>query len=430
MKKIELSLPGMLILLFAAALFTSCQDKSFEEITYSANVPVYMGFSEFRKSVKRTEPQQLENTGKIYFKDNYLYINELNKGIHVIDNSNPASPVQVTFLNIPGNLDIAIRGNILYADSFIDLVAIDISDPMNPLEIDRVENAFPNVLPVFDYSYPVYGLDFEKGVVVAWETREVTELVEKGNFYQKETLRFDGMGVPSVGTNEVSIGHSTTGVAGSMARFTISNEYMYAVHNNAMKLFNIAATPGITTGPEIMLDRQVETIFPYGNHLFLGTTTGMLIYSLSNPASPTFVSVFEHINSCDPVVIEGNYAYVTLRSGTQCNGFTNQLDVVDISSLAHPIKVKSYPMFNPHGLGIDNNILFICDGDAGLKVYNATDPMNIHMNQIAHFQDIKTYDVIPVNGLLMLIGADGLYQYDYSDLNNLTLISQIPVVHP
>lgn len=430
MKKIELSLPGMLILLFAAALFTSCQDKSFEEITYSANVPVYMGFSEFRNSVKRTEPQQLENTGKIYFKDNYLYINEFNKGIHVIDNSNPASPVQVTFLNIPGNLDIAIRGNILYADSFIDLVAIDISDPMNPLEIDRVENAFPNVLPVFDYSYPVYGLDFEKGVVVAWETREVTELVEKGNFYQKETLRFDGMGVPSVGTNEVSIGHSTTGVAGSMARFTISNEYMYAVHNNAMKLFNIASTPGITTGPEIMLDRQVETIFPYGNHLFLGTTTGMLIYSLSNPASPTFVSVFEHINSCDPVVIEGNYAYVTLRSGNQCNGFTNQLDVVDISSLAHPIKVKSYPMFNPHGLGIDNNILFICDGDAGLKVYNATDPMNIHMNQIAHFQDIKTYDVIPVNGLLMLIGADGLYQYDYSDLNNLTLISQIPVVHP
>jgi hypothetical protein len=430
MKKINHSIPGMLILLFAAALFTSCQDKSFEEITYTANVPVYMGFSEFRNSVKRTEPQQLENPGKIYFKDNYLYINELNKGIHVIDNSNPASPVQVTFLNIPGNLDIAIRGNILYADSFIDLVAIDISDPMNPLEIDRVENAFPNVLPMFDYGYPVYGLDFEKGIVVAWETREVTELVEKGNYYQKETLRFDGMGVPSLGTNEVSIGHSTTGVAGSMARFTISNEYMYAVHNNAMKLFNIASTPGITKGPEIMLDRQVETIFPYGNHLFLGTTTGMLIYSLANPASPAFVSVFEHISSCDPVVIEGNFAYVTLRSGTECNGFTNQLDVVDISSLAHPIKVKSYPMFNPHGLGIDNNILFICDGEAGLKVYNATDPMSIHMNQIAHFQDIKTYDVIPVNGLLMLIGADGLYQYDYSDLNNLTLISQIPVVHP
>jgi hypothetical protein len=156
----------------------------------------------------------------------------------------------------------------------------------------------------------------------------------------------------------------------------------------------------------------------------------MLIYSLANPASPAFVSVFEHISSCDPVVIEGNFAYVTLRSGTECNGFTNQLDVVDISSLAHPIKVKSYPMFNPHGLGIDNNILFICDGEAGLKVYSATDPMSIHMNQIAHFQDIKTYDVIPVNGLLMLIGADGLYQYDYSDLKNLTLISQIPVVHP
>ena len=56
--------------------------------------------------------------------------------------------------------------------------------------------------------------------------------------------------------------------------------------------------------------------------------------------------------------------------------------------------------------------------------------MNIHMNQIAHFPDIKTYDVIPYNGLLMMVGSDGLYQYDYSDLANISLISRIPVVQP
>jgi hypothetical protein len=87
-------------------------------------------------------------------------------------------------------------------------------------------------------------------------------------------------------------------------------------------------------------------------------------------------------------------------------------------------------LFNPHGLGIDDKILFVCDGDAGLKVFDATDPMEIHLHQLAHFPDIKSYDVIPMEGVLMMIGADGLYQYDYTNLSNLHLISQIPVVKP
>jgi hypothetical protein len=85
-------------------------------------------------------------------------------------------------------------------------------------------------------------------------------------------------------------------------------------------------------------------------------------------------------------------------------------------------------MFNPHELGIDSNVLFICDGDAGLKIYDAADPMEIHLNQLAHFPEIKAYDAIPLNGVLMMIGADGLYQYDYSNISEIVLLSSIPVV--
>ncbi|MFH1119377.1 MAG: hypothetical protein V1775_06100 [Bacteroidota bacterium] len=430
MKTANRTLTGFFFLISSILLLSGCKDNSYEEITYKANVPVYMGLEEFRGAVKRTSPQPLENPGKIYFKDNYLFVNEYHKGVHVINNSNPSAPNPVAFIEIPGNVDIAIRNNILFADSFIDLVAVDITDPSNPVEVDRVEDAFPNVLPPLDYTFPVYGLDFTKGVVIGWETKDVTEVVERGSDFNKEVLVFDGLGVAAIGGNEVSIGPSASGISGSMARFTINTDFMYAVHNNNLKVFNIAVTPGITTGNVVALDRQVETIFPYNNKLFLGTTTGMMVYDLSSPANPTFLSEFTHINSCDPVVVEGNLAYVTLRSGTQCNGFTNQLDVVDISSLTNPFLVKSYPMYNPHGLGIDNHTLFICDGDAGLKVYDATDPMEIHMHQLAHYADIKTYDVIPYNGLLMMIGADGLYQYDYSDLDSLKLLSHIPVVIP
>lgn len=429
MKTYIRSLTGFLMLSFILGMVTSCQDKTYEEITYKAQVPIVMGFDEFRSAVTKSGPQELVTPGKIYFKDNYIFVNEFQEGIHVIDNSNPEAPQIITFITIPGNMDMAIKGNILYADSYIDLVAIDISDPANPVEVDRIEDAFPNVLPpVEDFSMPVYGLDFTKGVVVGWETKEVTEVVERENssgFGGK--IMEDATGRMTWGQNEVSINPATTGIGGSMARFTLVGENLFALHNNNLKQFNVGTVPGMTTGVSVPLAYQVETLFPNGNNLFMGTTTGMVIYNVSNPSSPQFVSVFQHINSCDPVVIEGNYAYVTLRSGTQCNNFTNQLDVVNISSLEHPYLEKSYPMYNPYGLGIDNHILFICDGDAGLKVYDATNPLEINLHQLAHFENIKTYDIIPYDGIAMMIGEDGLYQYDYSNLDSLRLLSHLPI---
>lgn len=422
----------VVLLLALASITQSCRDRVFEEMTYMANVPVYMEFDQFRAAVKKSSSRELVSPGKIYFKDNILYINESLEGVHIIDNSNPASPQKIGFIEIPGNVDIAIRGNILYADSFIDLVAIDISNPDQPAEVDRIKNAFPNVLPPLDFSIPVYGLDFTKGVVIGWEEKEVTEVVERGTGYRGDKLYFDAIGRPQIGSggNEVSLPGSSSGIGGSMARFTIIESFMYAVHNNSLKVFNIGSTPGMQKGTDIQVPRVIETIYPFQGRLFLGTTTGMLVYGLNDPARPAFISEFNHVNSCDPVVVADTIAYVTLRSGTECNGFTNQLDLINISNLSNPQLIKTYPMHNPHGLGIDNGLLFICDGDAGLKVFDASNPYQITQNQIAHFQNIKTFDVIPYNGILMLIGADGLFQYDYTDPSNLVLLSSILVQKP
>ena len=103
----------------------------------------------------------------------------------------------------------------------------------------------------------------------------------------------------------------------------------------------------------------------------------------------------------------------------------NQLDVVDVADLANPKKVKSHSMINPHGLGIDDGNLFISEGDHGLKIMDASDPHNISL--LRHITDIKTYDVIPYKGVLMVTGRDGIIQYDYSDINDLKHLSTIPV---
>lgn len=407
--------------------FWACSEKEFDEVTYEANVPVYMGFEEFRSSFKKGDSRGIEYPGKIYFKDDYLFINEVNKGVHVIDNTDPSNPVAVAFYEIPGNVDMAIRGNILFADSYIDLVAIDISRVLQPEEIGRLKNAFPNVLPPVKGYLPMAPVDRDLGVVVGWKEDVVTERVPKGTFWRGHFWKW-GMERTFTADMTFSGGGESIGVAGSMARFMLYDHYLYAVTNpHVLRTIDVSSPLQMAAIDSITTWREMETLFRHKEHLFIGTTTGMLIYSLSTPARPEFVSNFDHVQACDPVVVANDIAYVTLRTGNACFGASNQLDVIDIIDIKNPRLLKSYPMFNPHGLGIDHPILFICDGADGLKVYDATNPLAIASNMLAHFRQIDTYDVIPLGDVLLMIGHDGLFQYDYSDPTDIRLLSHLQI---
>ena len=169
-------------LIVLSAAMTACNDKTTELITYEANVPVYMSFSDFRASFEKSEPVEIYHPGKMYFKDDHLFINEYGKGIHVIDNSDPHNPQKIAFYEIVGNIDMAIKGNILFADSFIDLLAIDISDVNNPVEVDRIENVFPEIVPEGDIWFPYANVDKSKGVIVDWEVKKITEEISKDGY--------------------------------------------------------------------------------------------------------------------------------------------------------------------------------------------------------------------------------------------------------
>ena len=411
----------ILVPLFLVILAYSCKDE--DNYSYEVLSPVYMEFAEFRTPLKSLPARDIKQAGKIYFKDNYIFLNEVNKGIHVIDNSNPRWPEIIAFYEITGNVDLAIRGNTLFADSYIDLVAIDISIINNPVEVGRLENAFPEVLPIpGDPAIPLAWdeIDRNKGVIVDWKTTKRT-----GQGPYQWFWRGDARIMATSGGVMESAG---AGVAGSMARFMLNEEYLHSIAQPfVLKTIDVSSPENMIQTDSTYTWREMETLFRYDGHLFVGTTTGMVIYSLENPSKPEFVSELNHINACDPVVVENGIAYVTLRAGTWCMNTTNQLDVIDISDITRPKLLKSYPMFNPHGLGIDNGTLFICDGADGLKIYDATNPLAVQSNMIAHFKAIDTYDVIPLGEVLLLIGQDGLFQYDYSDLTNITLLSHIKV---
>ena len=234
---------------------------------------------------------------------------------------------------------------------------------------------------------------------------------------------FSGNGVQSSTSGE---GSSNTGIGGSMARFTIVGDYLYTVDSYNLKSFDISDQLNPEFREEVNLGWGVETIFPYDNNLFIGTQSGMHIYSLEKREKPSWISTYEHITSCDPVVVQGDYAYVTLRGGAECQNFNNQLDIIDISELEQPSLFKTYPMINPHGLGIDDNCLFITEGEYGLKMYDITNIDDIILKK--HFKDISSIDVIPFMDVLMVIGSDGFHQYNYDcELGEIKYISTIPI---
>jgi hypothetical protein len=221
---------------------------------------------------------------------------------------------------------------------------------------------------------------------------------------------------------------NNTGKGGSLARFTVVGDKLYTIDNDQMRIFDIEENTNPTFEQTVGLISGVETVFPYNNHLYLGTQTGMLIYDISNPSAPRYVSMYEHVQACDPVVVQGNYAYVTVRSGTACRNTVqiDQLEVINVSNPAQPVAVSQYPLENPYGLGIDNNLLFVCDGNAGLKVFDATFTPN-QIQLLHEFRDIKAKDVIPFNGLLLLIAEEGFYQYKYKPSGEMELLSFIEV---
>ncbi|MDR2584719.1 MAG: hypothetical protein LBC84_00625 [Prevotellaceae bacterium] len=401
-------------------------DQIKSTVTYTANDPVYMPFSEFRATKAAKAAAKMVNPGKICLYGDYLFISEVSKGIHIIDNSQPANPKSVAFVELPGNIDITINNNILYADSFIDLVLFDVSNPDQPKECGRALDVFPNVLPSTGNDYPIREIDWSKGVVVGWEVKTITE---KEEFYPNYPcfgcyyLDYGAQSWNSAG-KRTSSSPGVTSFTGSMSRFAVFGEYLYVVNSSMLKVFLLHENAVIKVN-EQYLSWNVETIFPYDGKLFLGTTNGLMIFGLTDPSKPNWLSSVAHIVGCDPVVVQDDYAYVTIRGGNLCGQNLSLLDVIDISNPLAPQLKASYNMKEPFGLGIDDNLLFVCD--QGLTVFDASDPIKVGAKLIKQFGSIHGFDVIPYNQNLILIGNDGLYQYDYSDMNNIKQVSVIKV---
>ncbi len=415
-------------LLIASLVFFSCEDEDDSEYAnYLVATPITADLISFKEeAVAVTDPIPMVESGKIYAYKNYVFVNDVGQGFHVLDNTDPTSPKNIAFIKLEGNYDISIKDDRLYADSYGDLVILDISDIHNIGNAKRIENAIYQEYwctfgwdvnwPEADF-YDYNGFDASKEAIVGWEVS--TQRLSKAE-YQSRSGFDNNLDLAFLGESSTVPTTSTTGQGGSFARFRIVGDYLYAVEWSSINVFDISDLDNPKVLEEVYTSGAIETIYNQGDILFLGGTQGMYIYDISQPDKPTYVSEFVHGRACDPVVVDGDLAYVTLRSGNTCGETESGLYIIDVSDLTTPTLKKFYAMDDPFGLGIKQEKLFICDGASGLKVYDKSNVDDLQL--LNHFKNIVTYDVIPLQNSLLMIGNKVLYQYEYLE-NDIRLLS-------
>jgi hypothetical protein len=222
-----------------------------------------------------------------------------------------------------------------------------------------------------------------------------------------------------------STNFTNTGSGGSTARFAIQGDYLYTVDKEALKVFNISDVANPVLKNTVPIGFEIETIYPFKDKLFIGSTSVVYIFSVDDPENPKQLSTAispQVIRRCDPVVAKDSVAYATLRTNGPCGGTQSILAAYDIKDVTNPVQRATYPVTEPYGLGYADAALYVCDR-YGLYVFDIQKAYSPKM--VKEFVNGWYLDVIPWNNTLICQVQDGLSLYDISNRLNPSFITKI-----
>ena len=217
-----------------------------------------------------------------------------------------------------------------------------------------------------------------------------------------------------------------TGKSGSLARFAATDTHLFSVDDEDLNVFQIMDNGTFERINSRHIGPGVETIFALNDRLYIGTNSAMVIYDIKNPASPNYISEYSHIVACDPVVVQDTLAFVTVRTNNCRDADQNTLDIINVKNPEAPLLLSSYNLESPYGLSIDNQLLFVCEGESGLKAFDIANPYNAVL--LKNYSDVNAIDAIANDGILIVTGTNGIIQFDYSDHSSIVKLSEISIV--
>jgi hypothetical protein len=227
----------------------------------------------------------------------------------------------------------------------------------------------------------------------------------------------------ATGCSKSSDVSSSTASNGSLTRFITVGNYLYAVDNSSLKTYNLntPSTPVFKSSTPVGF--SIQTILPYQDKLFIGSANAMFIFSITNPEQPKLLSETVYfVRGHDPIVVFDSVAYSTVRNG---NGFGGGvLNIFNIKNINQPLLIGRETMSSPYGLGTKDSALYVCDGAAGLKMYNINKPFQPVSRGSLSIPEI-IYDIIPQGNALVCYIQGGICLIDISNLFNPVIIAKL-----
>ncbi|WP_141719782.1 hypothetical protein [Roseivirga misakiensis] len=207
---------------------------------------------------------------------------------------------------------------------------------------------------------------------------------------------------------------SGTGVGGSLAKFTISNNQVIVINGSEVKQFDILPSDELSEKHTLQIFRQLETIFPYEDKILIGSTAAVIFLGFDADGLLTILSTYDHLTACDPVVASNGIAFSTLKV-TDCRaGSDDLLEAIDISDIENPTVLKVYSTESPFGLAIRGSSLFVCE-KGGLTMYSFNAEGELIEMDFLTIDGAVPLDIIANTGYLIVRTTNGIYNVSYSD---------------
>ncbi len=406
MLNLKKSLPFLLVAMISLPLFNACKKDEFKRTIW---VKKGQSVQDIRASFSVEAPRDITHPAGVYRSGNLLFLLQENEGIGIMDITKPAAPVDKAFIKLLSNSHVVVKSNILIADNGVDLVSIDISDLNQIRLVNRIQNVFTEK----------WLSEQDNSVFVGYEEKKISTFK---SYNPSDTI-------PPANRTTENNAALAIGKGGSETRFALNENYLYIARGNALTPVDLtqASNPVVKEPVGYTGYPDFETVYAYQGFLYVGTSDGVLILNNTiSPTTPYFVSfASRNVRGCDPVVVQNNFMFSTVRTGTVCNQFgQSALFIHDVTDKTAPRPEFNKILEQPKGLGIDGNLLFICQGDKGMAVYN-WDESSKKLSYLYQKIDLYAFDVITGNNTLIVAADNGLYLYDYTDPNNIKRLSKV-----
>ena len=332
-------------------------------------------------------PRGLIDPVNMTLQNNRLFVSDRATGVHVFDVADPVAPVLKMTIPLRGNRGTAIKDDILYANEWGSLLAIridaDTFEVVKTIKRDPVYIGGPDVV------------------------------METGGF------------ACACATSTMAPRQAPTsgGTGSSFATFAVIDDYLYYLDHSSLVTLDISQPADPKEISQTPVGAGVETLYPTADYLFVGGTRGMYIFDRSDPTAPDEISRVEHFRACDPVVVSGDVAYVTLRGGSRCGEAPDVLLCGIIHDPSRPKVLSEKPMETPFGLAVDATLLYVSTGQNGYELIDVSEPWE--PTRLNAWSSRPTKDFLWMDEILYALTFDGLLIFDASNPTKPVLLSEL-----